>query len=247
MRAEPATEGSWFSALLHGDIGNKGPSLRRQDVGNIMRELATMLAAGQDLDRALRYLHETAPHARVRTVVGRAARRRARWQSAVGGARPLSARLHAPARRPGAGRRSERQAGADTGATGGVAGASAGACVLHHVGADLSRPAAGGGGRIHSAAVDTGAAAIRADVRAERREAARLDAIPDRCGRRGVQLWPAWVAGGWFCWCLWAAPCCVSPARAGSPIACCFICRSSAVCCARCWLPASPACSARCW
>ena len=69
MRAEPATEGSWFSALLHGDIGNKGPSLRRQDVGNIMRELATMLAAGQDLDRALRYLHETAPHARVRTVV----------------------------------------------------------------------------------------------------------------------------------------------------------------------------------
>jgi general secretion pathway protein F len=55
---------------LHGELGNKGPRLRRQDVGNIMRELATMLAAGQDLDRALRYLHETAPTARIRTVVG---------------------------------------------------------------------------------------------------------------------------------------------------------------------------------
>ena len=47
----------------------RGQSLRRQDVGDIMRELATMLAAGQDLDRALRYLHETAPNARMRTVV----------------------------------------------------------------------------------------------------------------------------------------------------------------------------------
>jgi len=70
MRAEPAGQGSWLSGLLQGDISGKGPSLKRADVGNIMRELATMLSAGQDLDRALRYLHDTAPNARVRTVVG---------------------------------------------------------------------------------------------------------------------------------------------------------------------------------
>lgn len=69
MRAELARHGSWLSALLHTETGGKGESLRRQDVGDIMRELATMLAAGQDLDRALRYLHETAPNARVRAVV----------------------------------------------------------------------------------------------------------------------------------------------------------------------------------
>ena len=49
------------------------PEPEATGTGNIMRELATMLAAGQDLDRALRYLHETAPNARVRTVVGRTA------------------------------------------------------------------------------------------------------------------------------------------------------------------------------
>jgi general secretion pathway protein F len=35
--------------------------LRKQDVADLIRELATMLAAGQDLDRALRYMQETAP------------------------------------------------------------------------------------------------------------------------------------------------------------------------------------------
>ncbi len=38
-----------------------GETLSRQDVTNLTRELATMLAAGQDLDRALRFLVETAP------------------------------------------------------------------------------------------------------------------------------------------------------------------------------------------
>lgn len=40
-----------------------------QTVAVLIRELATMLAAGQDLDRALRYLQETAP-ARMRAVAG---------------------------------------------------------------------------------------------------------------------------------------------------------------------------------
>jgi general secretion pathway protein F len=38
-----------------------GESLSRQEVANVTRELATMLGAGQDLDRALRFLVETAP------------------------------------------------------------------------------------------------------------------------------------------------------------------------------------------
>src|SRR5471030_2611388 len=70
MRAEPARTGSFLGSLLHFETGGDGQSLRRQDVADIMRELATMLAAGQDLDRALRYLTETAPNSRVRVVVG---------------------------------------------------------------------------------------------------------------------------------------------------------------------------------
>jgi general secretion pathway protein F len=37
----------------------------RQEVANLTRELAIMLAAGQDLDRSLRFMTETAPNARV--------------------------------------------------------------------------------------------------------------------------------------------------------------------------------------
>jgi general secretion pathway protein F len=66
MRAEPAARGSWLDALRGG--GGTGQSLKRAEVGAIMRELATMLTAGQDLDRALRYLMETAPGARVLAV-----------------------------------------------------------------------------------------------------------------------------------------------------------------------------------
>ena len=58
-----------LSGLLSLEIGRKG--LRRQEVTDLTRELATMLGAGQDLDRALRYLTETAPNARVRGVVER--------------------------------------------------------------------------------------------------------------------------------------------------------------------------------
>jgi len=39
--------------------------LRAQEVADMTRELAVMLGAGQDLDRALRFLVETAPNARV--------------------------------------------------------------------------------------------------------------------------------------------------------------------------------------
>jgi len=70
MRAEPAEHGSWLAGLWHLDIAH-GRGLRRQEVADIIRELATMLGAGQDLDRALRYLHETAPNARVRAIAAK--------------------------------------------------------------------------------------------------------------------------------------------------------------------------------
>lgn len=70
MRAEPATRASLFAGLLTSEFGSRS-GLSRQDVTNVTRELATMLSAGQDLDRALRFVVETAPSARVRTVVGR--------------------------------------------------------------------------------------------------------------------------------------------------------------------------------
>lgn len=43
--------------------------LRRTDLTYMTRELSVMLAAGQDLDRAMRFLVETAPNRRVRTVI----------------------------------------------------------------------------------------------------------------------------------------------------------------------------------
>ncbi len=60
--------------------------MRRQDVADVTRELAIMLGAGQDLDRALRFLVETAPNQRVRATVEAAARPGA-------GRRPLAAAL----------------------------------------------------------------------------------------------------------------------------------------------------------
>jgi general secretion pathway protein F len=62
MRAEPDRGGH----PARFDIGflRRG-ALRPQEVAEITRELAVMLGAGQDLDRALRFLVETAPRKRV--------------------------------------------------------------------------------------------------------------------------------------------------------------------------------------
>ncbi|MBV8591715.1 MAG: type II secretion system F family protein, partial [Acetobacteraceae bacterium] len=60
--------GSGLSALLQTDFAARR-GLRKQEVADIVRELATMLGAGQDLDRALRYMQETAPNGRVLRVV----------------------------------------------------------------------------------------------------------------------------------------------------------------------------------
>ncbi len=66
MRAEPAGAGR-FADLLHRDVGRRG--MGRQDVANLTRELSIMLGAGQDLDRSLRFLVDTAPNPRVRATV----------------------------------------------------------------------------------------------------------------------------------------------------------------------------------
>ncbi len=46
-----------------------GERLSGRDLAHVLRELATMLGAGQDLDRALRFLVETAASGRVRRVI----------------------------------------------------------------------------------------------------------------------------------------------------------------------------------
>jgi general secretion pathway protein F len=86
MRAEPAARGSTLAAWLRLEP-KAGRGLRKQEVADLIRELATMLSAGQDLDRALRYAEETAANARV----GRAV---TVLRDAVRDGSPLSAALH---------------------------------------------------------------------------------------------------------------------------------------------------------
>ena len=65
MRTSPASGA--LGGLLHAELGRRG--LSRGQVTELTRELSIMLGAGQDLDRALRFLAETAPNAKVRAVV----------------------------------------------------------------------------------------------------------------------------------------------------------------------------------
>jgi general secretion pathway protein F len=67
MKAEP--DGRRRLAALDIDIFRRD-GLRAQETADITRELAVMLGAGQDLDRALRFLVETAPNARLRRLLG---------------------------------------------------------------------------------------------------------------------------------------------------------------------------------
>ncbi len=67
VRAEPAARASFLASLPSWRIGQTG--LRKQEVADMTRELAIMLAAGQDLDRALRFLIETAHRARARGAI----------------------------------------------------------------------------------------------------------------------------------------------------------------------------------
>jgi general secretion pathway protein F len=77
--------GHGFSALLRTDrFAERG--LRRDEVADLVRELATMLGAGQDLDRALYYMQEGTANKRVRRVVNS-------LRDSVRDGRPLSAAM----------------------------------------------------------------------------------------------------------------------------------------------------------
>ena len=69
MRAEPADASrGFFGDLLSSEFG-RGRALSGAETANVTRELAVMLNAGQDLDRALRFLVDTAPNPRVRGIL----------------------------------------------------------------------------------------------------------------------------------------------------------------------------------
>jgi general secretion pathway protein F len=67
IRAEPADKAPRWPGALQMNLGRPW-GVRKQDVADLIRELATMLMAGQDLDRALRYMQDTAP-ARLRPTI----------------------------------------------------------------------------------------------------------------------------------------------------------------------------------
>ena len=70
IRAEPADSArAALPGLLNLRLSRRS-GLSRQEIAGFTRELAIMLGAGQDLDRALRFLVETAPNARVKGVLG---------------------------------------------------------------------------------------------------------------------------------------------------------------------------------
>ncbi len=69
MRAEPADQARGFLPSLLGAEFGRGRRLSGQDLAEITRELAVMLGAGQDLDRALRFLVDTAQKKHVRVIL----------------------------------------------------------------------------------------------------------------------------------------------------------------------------------
>lgn len=69
LRAEPTRGRSRFTQLLRLELGAKR-GLDRTAVAEFTREIAIMLAAGQDLDRALRFVVENVGNSRARALLG---------------------------------------------------------------------------------------------------------------------------------------------------------------------------------
>lgn len=67
LRVDPARRGLWF---LQAELAG-GARLRRSELADATRELASMLGAGQDLDRSLRFMVEWAGNPRVARVLER--------------------------------------------------------------------------------------------------------------------------------------------------------------------------------
>src|SRR5712691_11261979 len=68
LRAEPADSGWRFADLLQVNLGTRR-GLDRAALSEITRELAMMLGAGQDLDRALRFVIDNVGSARARPIL----------------------------------------------------------------------------------------------------------------------------------------------------------------------------------
>ena len=68
LRADEVGKAGSLMALLHADLGLKR-GLPKPVVAQFTRELAVMLAAGQDIDRALRFLVETSDTKAIRTLL----------------------------------------------------------------------------------------------------------------------------------------------------------------------------------
>ena len=69
LSAEPADRRSPFAELIQFELGLRR-GLDKTTLGEVTRELAIMLAAGQDLDRALRFVVDNTGNARARAVLG---------------------------------------------------------------------------------------------------------------------------------------------------------------------------------
>jgi general secretion pathway protein F len=71
ISASPAGGAGFLSDLLSANFSLRRDRLSTAELAEITRELATMLAAGQDLDRALRFIVESTDKSRVRTIIDR--------------------------------------------------------------------------------------------------------------------------------------------------------------------------------
>ena len=69
LRADPADQRRGLADLLQIELG-RARALDKATLGEITRELAIMLAAGQDLDRALRFVVDNARNTRARAILG---------------------------------------------------------------------------------------------------------------------------------------------------------------------------------
>jgi general secretion pathway protein F len=69
LRAEPVGGRASLADLLHLELGT-GRRIDRASLGEITRELAIMLGAGQDLDRALRFVVGNVANERARAILG---------------------------------------------------------------------------------------------------------------------------------------------------------------------------------
>src|SRR3984893_6039201 len=85
LRADPADRRRGLSELLQIEFGG-ARGIDKAALGEVTRELAIMLAAGQDLDRALRFVADNTRSARARAVLGNV-------RDKVRGGSPLAAAL----------------------------------------------------------------------------------------------------------------------------------------------------------